>query len=98
MPTIESASPSAQAISVADGRKETIRCIANASLLASLLSFLRRAEQSIDFGAHRVKFFLQHGVTLDCVAADLLIHVRGHAREVSDVRLQTWFAVTHRFR
>ena len=56
-----------------------------------------RSQQLIRFRFDRVKFLLQHRVSFNRVAADLLIDVRGHAREIRDVSLKTGLAVAHRF-
>ena len=55
------------------------------------------SKYSIDFGANNFELILQYLITLNRVAADLLVHVGSHTGEVSDVRLETGFAIAHGF-
>ncbi len=55
------------------------------------------AKYPIRFQAQRVKLFFQHFIALDRVAADLLVHVCGHAGEICDLRLEPRFAIAHGF-
>src|SRR6185369_3775144 len=56
-----------------------------------------RTKQLIDLRSNTIQLLLQYLITFDGIASDLLIDVGRHAREVRDVRLESWFAIANRF-
>ena len=54
------------------------------------------AQDLIDLDSQLLKFFSQRFVPEHGIATDLLISVRGHARKISNVRLQARLAVANR--
>src|SRR5881396_2422194 len=56
------------------------------------------SEHRIELRPNLLELFAQHFIPFDSIAANLLIHIRGHPRQIGYVRLESGLAVAHRRR